>query len=83
MKLLFLQKGRRVIVQNPDDLAALRDSGTLKLEHLKLVRGSGVDIEEFSPEPVPDPTVPIVILAARMRDTSAMLAFAFILVVRM
>ena len=38
----------RVILQNPDDVRLLCDSGVLTRDRIALIRGSGVDILEFS-----------------------------------
>lgn len=62
--LLNLQ-GSHVILQNPDDIKILCDSGILNREHITLIRGSGVDIKEFTVVPEPSGE-PIVILASRL-----------------
>lgn len=54
-----------VIVQNPEDQMLLEDLRMAPPEQLKLIRGSGVDVDAFSP--VPEPAgIPIVALPARM-----------------
>lgn len=57
--------GCRVILQNPDDVALMCDSGVLDKERVTLIRGSGVDTLEFKvrPEPYGEP---VVILASRL-----------------
>lgn len=53
------------VVQNPDDFATLRRAG-VSASRLRLIRGAGVDVEEFYPIGTP-PSGPIcIVLAARM-----------------
>lgn len=54
-----------LILQNPDDQAMLVDSGLVKAERVRLIRGSGVDVQRFSPSPEAQ-TIPVVMLASRM-----------------
>jgi glycosyltransferase involved in cell wall biosynthesis len=59
--------GTRVLVQNPDDERALRDSHTVRPEHLVVIPGSGVDVNRFAPSPDGEPVgVPRVTLVSRM-----------------
>ena len=53
------------IVQNRDDEALLRDMGILNHPRVRLIAGSGVDLDEFSCRPESDGP-PTVLLAARM-----------------
>lgn len=64
-RFLLNRRKSRVILQNPDDLRSLCDSGVLNRDRIALIRGSGVDILEFAvqPEPVGEP---LVILASRL-----------------
>jgi glycosyltransferase involved in cell wall biosynthesis len=55
----------RVIVQNPDDLRRLVAAGALEPGRAVLIRGSGVNLDDFRPAPEP-PGPPVVVLAARM-----------------
>ena len=55
----------RVIVQNADDGEELLRVGAASRDRLHLVRGSGVDMDEFPQSPEADGT-PLVILPARM-----------------
>jgi len=61
-------KGSRIIVQNSDDLSVLREHwmlGRRQEREAVLIRGSGVDVAEYSySEPVIDP--PIVLFAGRL-----------------
>ncbi|NBS16342.1 MAG: glycosyltransferase family 1 protein [Gammaproteobacteria bacterium] len=64
LKALLLRSGR-VIVQNPDDLRLLVESGTIEQNQALLIRGSGADLDRFksTPEPLGPP---VVVMAARL-----------------
>ncbi len=64
-RLLFNRPRVLVLLQNPDDRNLLIDAGVLRKERTALIRGSGVDLEQFPVRPVP-PGPPVVILPARM-----------------
>ncbi len=64
-RLLFSRPNTRVIVQNPDDFDAMRESLAMPPERLCLIRGSGVDLDAFPARP-PMQGRPLVILPARM-----------------
>ncbi|WP_347988048.1 glycosyltransferase family 4 protein [Methylomonas sp. AM2-LC] len=53
------------IFENPDDRAFFANKGIIKLEHTRLIRGAGVNMQQFVPTKKPD-GLPIVILASRM-----------------
>jgi glycosyltransferase involved in cell wall biosynthesis len=56
---------RKVIFQNPDDMADFIDNGCLAdIGKTAMVNGSGVDTAHFSPVPLPD--APIFLLIARL-----------------
>lgn len=59
------RKRSRTILQNPDDLERLTGLGVLAHGNAVLIRGSGVDPEEFPPQPEPDGP-PLIILPARL-----------------
>jgi len=63
--------GSQVIVQNPDDRAALAALG-VDAGRIELIRGSGVDIGHFSPLPEPEGP-PAVALVARMLKSKGVL----------
>ncbi|SEL60746.1 Glycosyltransferase involved in cell wall bisynthesis [Ectothiorhodospira marina] len=56
----------RVIVQNEADRDALRAMGALREGADVLIPGSGVDLDVYSPSPIPSGDSPIVLLPARM-----------------
>lgn len=55
----------KVIFQNPDDRASLAKLAHLPDSKVEMIRGSGVDLAQFRPMPLP-PGVPVVLLAARL-----------------
>jgi len=62
----LLNNGRtKVILQNPDDVEVMCRSVKVPRERIVLIRGSGVDIEEYGYRPEPE-GVPIVMLASRL-----------------
>lgn len=61
---LVLRK-TRVIFQNPDDRDTFLERRLVEPAQVALIRGSGVDLEKFSPQPEP-PGPPLVILPARL-----------------
>ncbi|MEN8236262.1 MAG: glycosyltransferase family 4 protein [Pseudomonadota bacterium] len=62
---IFNQKHHTLIVQNQDDERLWRDYAKVKPTRIALIRGSGVDIKQFSPSPEPE-GIPIVVCASRM-----------------
>ncbi|HEY8095795.1 MAG TPA: glycosyltransferase family 4 protein [Methylobacter sp.] len=60
----FLLSRSAVIVQNDDDVAALRDMGVAQ-QRINLIRGSGVNMVDYAPLPEGE-NVPIVVLPARL-----------------
>ncbi len=56
---------RRLILQNPEDRKVLLRANLVRPENVRLIRGAGVDLEEFSPR-AEQPGIPIVALAARL-----------------
>lgn len=47
----------RVIFQNPDDLKEMLDLGMLKSKKCLLVNGSGVNLEDYTPSPLPQENI--------------------------
>lgn len=63
---VLLNAGRNVLIlQNPDDVTMLVSGGLVTASRVRLIRGSGVDIERFRPTPEPAGS-PVVMLASRM-----------------
>lgn len=55
----------RLILQNGDDVSLLVKQGVAQLKTVRRIKGSGVEIDDFIPSPLPNKT-PIVILPARL-----------------
>jgi len=64
-QLIIRRKNYWCIFQNPDDMNLFNQLGISKAERTVLIRGSGVDINEFSKKPDKNST-PVVMLASRM-----------------
>ena len=65
MRALLNNDRTTVILQNPDDVAVMCDSGIVPRERVALIRGSGVDPEAYREQPEPQ-GVPVVMLASRL-----------------
>lgn len=55
----------RIIFQNPDDRALFVDQGIVPSRRTAIIRGSGVNLDQFTPAAEP-PGMPIVLLASRL-----------------
>ncbi len=55
----------RLILQNGYDMDLLASQGLVDATYIRLIRGAGVNLEEFSVQPLSD-GIPLVILASRM-----------------
>jgi len=67
-RMAFALKRMRVIVQNAEDLHAFIDRGILRREQTVLIRGSGVDLNRFTPTEEADGPVTFVLVARMLRD---------------
>lgn len=67
-RLLLNRRGSRLIVQNPDDVAALTDRHLVDRERVVMIRGSGVDTDQFSPVAEPEGVCLVVLPARLLRD---------------
>ena len=68
----------RVVVQNPEDGAALAALG-IDPQRIALIRGSGVDIRHFAPLPMPHgDTVTVALVSRMLRDKGVLDAVAAI-----
>jgi len=67
--------GSRTIVQNADDLAFLDRRGIASPGSIRLIPGSGVDVDLYAPEPPPD-GIPTIILPARLIRPKGIMEFA-------
>jgi glycosyltransferase involved in cell wall biosynthesis len=65
LKVLLRRKNAWMIFQNPDDLELFNNLGLIEPDRSVIIRGSGVDINEF--EQTPDVNnIPVIMLASRM-----------------
>lgn len=74
LKSALSRPGSRTIVQNADDLAFLNDNGIAAPGTVRLIPGSGVDVDLYSQEPPPE-GVPMVVLPARLIRQKGVLEF--------
>ncbi len=61
-------KNARVVFENPDDLEELRRRGMVRSGAGVLIRGAGVDIDEFAPAPEPPLPVRVILIARMIRE---------------
>jgi len=67
-RMLLAGHGRRVILQNDDDLALLGARRLIPLPQTVVIRGSGVDTARFAQVPEPQGTALVVLPARMLRD---------------
>ncbi len=65
LKFSFAHQNCKVIVQNLDDLKSLFQNGVAIAHKASLIKGSGVNISVFIPQPEPA-GVPVIMMAARL-----------------
>jgi glycosyltransferase involved in cell wall biosynthesis len=65
----------RVIVQNPSDRQVIEATGAVEANTVTMIRGSGVDLQKFQPQPEPHGT-PIAMMAGRMLREKGVDVFA-------
>ena len=65
LRVLLDNERTTVILQNPDDVELMVASGTINRGRVRLIMGSGVDIDEYRQQPEPE-GMPIVLLASRL-----------------
>lgn len=66
MRLVFRRPGVSIIFQNPDDQRLMLDNDIVNAAQTTVIRGSGVDISQFSLADVPQDEAPIVLLPSRL-----------------
>ncbi|GAA5521913.1 glycosyltransferase family 4 protein [Aliifodinibius salicampi] len=54
------------LLQNPDDVQLVKEMQVVDEDCITLIRGSGVDMQEFTPADTPENDLPIVLFASRM-----------------
>jgi len=55
-----------VIFQNPDDRDTLLDAGALRLDQVRMIRGSGVELDRYPVVPEPKGERTVVVMASRL-----------------
>jgi glycosyltransferase involved in cell wall biosynthesis len=65
LRVCFSQENHCIIAQNPDDRDWLIARGIVPGDRAVLIRGSGVDLSLFTPQPEPDGP-PVVLMASRL-----------------
>ncbi len=66
-----LKRARKVMFQNRDDLSYFVDSKLVSSEKASIINGSGVDVEKFSPMPLPE-KASFLMTARLIRDKGVM-----------
>ncbi|MBI5436566.1 MAG: glycosyltransferase family 4 protein [Nitrosomonadales bacterium] len=74
-RLALGHRNLKVIFQNPDDRDSLIDLTGLSMNKVEMIRGSGVDLNEFRYTPLPEGT-PVVLMAARLIADKGVREFA-------
>lgn len=64
-RFLLNRQASRIIVQNPDDRALFEETIGVAPQKICIIRGSGVDIERYTPHPEP-PGIPVAVCVSRM-----------------
>ncbi|MEX2617091.1 MAG: glycosyltransferase family 4 protein [Alphaproteobacteria bacterium] len=65
-RFLLNRSASRVIVQNPDDRALFAGRIGVAPHRITVIRGSGVDIDSFRPQPQEPPGPPVAVCVSRM-----------------
>jgi glycosyltransferase involved in cell wall biosynthesis len=66
MRSLLERSGSWLILQNADDAALFQRYGIVREKTIRLIKGSGVDLELFSADPPVNHSEPLVVLPARL-----------------
>ena len=61
-------RNSRVIFQNEADRAVLVEAGAVRARQTVMIRGSGVDLQRFSPQPWPEGPITIAMASRLLRD---------------
>lgn len=68
LRMTLCPPNSRVVFENPDDLATMLDGHMIKPDSEILIRGAGVDMDEFVPAPEPAGPVRIILIARMIRE---------------
>lgn len=75
LRLALRRKNTQLIFQNPDDMQIMLDRGLASAEQSHLIRGSGVDTAEFTPQPQVVSDRPIVVMPTRLVHNKGVAVF--------
>ena len=73
-RLAMKHPNQKVIFQNPTDMKALVDAGGVSIEKVRMIRGSGVDLQQYPMRPE-STGVPIVIMVSRLLEDKGVFEF--------
>ena len=65
-KFAFGHKGAKLIFQNPDDYQIMIDRGVVNASQCVIIKGSGVDLNQFPYTPPPHNDVPVMLFSSRL-----------------
>lgn len=68
LKITLNPKGSWVVLENRDDLAMLIKMGAIRSDCAVLIRGAGVDVHRYFPQPFPAGRCRVLFLARMLRD---------------
>ncbi len=68
LRLTLCPPNSRVVFENPDDMAAMLENRMITPGREILIRGAGVDMEEFSPAPEPAGQIRVILIARMIRE---------------
>jgi glycosyltransferase involved in cell wall biosynthesis len=68
LRLTLSPGNARVVFENPDDLEELVWRGMIRRDAATIIRGAGVDINEFAPSPEPLHPVRVILVARMIRE---------------
>jgi glycosyltransferase involved in cell wall biosynthesis len=68
LRLTLSPRNARVIFENPDDLEELAWRGMIRRDAAIIIRGAGVNINEFAPAPEPLQPVRVILIARMIRE---------------
>lgn len=75
LRFALIGKKTRLIMQNNDNINTIIRFKIIRKDHVRLIRGAGVEIEKFLPHSIPN-GIPIVILPARMLRDKGVFEFS-------
>ncbi|OYV40588.1 MAG: hypothetical protein B7Z81_01935 [Acidocella sp. 20-61-6] len=68
LRVTLTPPGAKAIFENPDDLAVLSAAGMVRADDAVLIRGAGVNTEEFYAAPEPAGAVRVILIARMIRE---------------